>query len=103
MDATLADARAQLTMILQQLVTAAGRDAERIADVVLEGGELPFLTLAAGLNDVIREVAAASGAQVGELSGALDATQYVGGSDCLHPNPAGHAEIAEIIGDTLAR
>lgn len=125
-DTTLAVTRAQLTEVLQQLVTAAGRDTEvvvttyynpigscflsglnpraaGIADVVLEGGRLEFLDLSAGLNDVIREVAAATGAQVAELYGELDASQYVGGPDCLHPDQDGHAEIAEVIGDTLAR
>ena len=125
-DTALAATRTQLTEILQRLVTAAGRDtevvvityynpigscflarvnpaAEQIADVVLEGGRLPFLDLSAGLNDVIREVAAATGAQVAELYGELEAGQYVGGPDCLHPDQDGHAEIAELVGDTVAR
>ncbi len=117
----------RLTTILGALVAAAGRHAEvvvttyynpigscvlaqrnpaapRIADVGLEGGSVPgVLTLPAGLNDVIREVAASTGAQVGELYGELGPGEFIGGEDCLHPNAAGHVEIAEILYATLAR
>jgi lysophospholipase L1-like esterase len=126
-DVALAGVEEWLTTILGALVDAAGRDTEvvvttyynpvgscvlvqenpaaaTLADVGLEGGSLPgVLTLPAGLNDVIREVAAATGAQVTELYGELGPDQYVGGPDCLHPNPAGHAEIAELLYATLAR
>jgi lysophospholipase L1-like esterase len=126
-DVALAGVEERLTTILGALVAAAGRDTEvvvttyynpigscvlgqrnpaapRIADVGLEGGSLPgVLTLTAGLDDVIREVAAATGAQVGELYGELGPGQYVGGEDCLHPNAAGHVEIAELLYATLAR
>ncbi len=77
--------------------------ADVIADVALEGGSLPgVLVLEAGLNDVVREVAAGAGAQVAELFGALDGSHYIGGRDCLHPNLAGHTAIAGIVYDTLA-
>ena len=49
------------------------------------------------------EVAATTGAQVAELYGELEPGQYIGGEDCLHPNAAGHAEIAELLYATLAR
>ena len=127
LETALAGVEERLTTILGALVAAAGRDAEvvvttyynpigscflsqrnpaapAIADVGLEGGSLPgVLTLPAGLNDVIRQVAATTGAQVTELYGELGPDQYVGGQDCLHPNPAGHAEIAELVYATLAR
>ena len=126
-DARLALVRTNLTDILTALTAAAGRDTEvvvttyynpigscfvtginpaapAIADVVLEGGSFGgFLTLEDGLNDVIRDAAAASGAQVAELDGELTAAQYVGGADCLHPNASGHATIAEQVYETLAR
>ena len=126
-DAALAGVEERLTTVLGALVDTAGRDAEvlvttyynpigscvlaernpaapRIADVGLEGGTVPgVLTLTAGLNDVIREVAAATGAQVGELYGELGPGQYIGGEDCLHPNAAGHVEIAELLYAALAR
>lgn len=83
-------------------VTALNPAAPRIADVVLEGGTFgAVLTVQAGLNDVIREVAAATGAQVADLSGQLSAGQYVGGADCLHPNPSGHVRIADVVTATL--
>lgn len=125
-DARLALVRANLTEILSELTAAAGRDTEvvvttyynplgscfvtginpaapAIADVVLEGGSVGgFLTLEDGLNDVIRDAAAAAGAQVADLYGELTAAQYVGGADCLHPNASGHAEIADVVYDTVA-
>ena len=126
LDAALAGVEERLTTILGALVDAAGRDTEvvvttyynpigscvlgqrnpaapRIADVGLEGGSIPgVLTLTASLNDVIREVAAGTGAQVAELYGELGPGQYIGGEDCLHPNAAGHVRIAELLYATLA-
>jgi lysophospholipase L1-like esterase len=126
-DAALAAVQTNLVNILGQLTAAAGRRTEvlittyynpigscflaqvnlaapQIADVVLEGGEFPgLLRLKAGLNDVIREAAAATGAQVADLYGKLGPAQFVGGTDCLHPNLAGHTTIAGIVYDTVAR
>ncbi|WP_176449982.1 SGNH/GDSL hydrolase family protein [Geodermatophilus saharensis] len=126
-DAVLAGVEDRLTTILRELVAAAGRDAEvvvttyynpigscfltgvnpaapAIADVVLEGGTIPgVLSLQGGLNDVIRRVAAETGAQVTDLYGALGPADYVGGRDCLHPDPSGHEVIAEELYATLAR
>lgn len=125
-DAQLAQVRVNLTEALTRLVQAAGRRTEvvvttyynplgscalgqqlpgavALGDVVLEGGTIPGrLTLEAGLNDVIREAAAESGAQVAELYGEVTAGQFVGGADCLHPNLAGHTTIAEQVYETLA-
>lgn len=92
-------------------VTAVNPAAPAIADVVLEGGTRQLvgplgtstLTLSSGLNDVIRAAAATTGAQVADLYGRVVAGQFVGGSDCLHPNQAGHATTAEIVYETLAR
>ena len=125
-DAQLALVRANLTEVLTELTAAAGRDTEivvttyynpigscalgaspvavTLGDVVLEGGSVSGrLTLQAGLNDVIREAAEAAGAQVVELYGELEADQYVGGGDCLHPNLSGHTTIAQEVYETLAR
>ncbi len=124
-DGVLASAHRNLRTILGRLRPAAGRGtavvvttyynpivscsltqqnpaASRIGDVVLEGGTVPgHLTLLQdGLNDEIREAAAATRAQVADLYGALEPNQYLG--DCLHPNLAGHTTIAEIVYDTVA-
>ena len=63
-----------------------------LADGVLEGGGgLPF-----GLNDIIRGVAAGvGGITVVETYGLLDADDFVGGEDCLHPDDSGHRKIAK--------
>jgi lysophospholipase L1-like esterase len=63
-----------------------------LADNVLEGGGgLPF-----GLNDIIRDVATnhVGGVTVVETFGLLNADDFVGGDDCLHPDNSGHRKIA---------
>jgi hypothetical protein len=70
---------------------------------LLEGGAVAGLVeVTDGLNDRIRDAAAASGAQVAELYGALSSDQFVGGRDCSHPNLAGHTTIAGVVYDALA-
>jgi lysophospholipase L1-like esterase len=59
-----------------------------LADLVLEGGG----PLPSGLNDIIRQQAAAFGAVVVEGS-VVDSSEVQ--PDCLHPNTAGHADIAD--------
>jgi lysophospholipase L1-like esterase len=125
-DAALAQVREGVTTALARLTAAAGKRVEvvvttyynpigscfltalnpaapTIAEVVLEGGTLPGLVVEAGLNDVLRQAAASTGAQVADLFGALGATDYVGGLDCLHPDASGHAVIADEVVATLAR
>lgn len=67
-----------------------------LADVVLEGG--PELE---GLNDRIRRISAANGVLVAETYGLLGPGDLVGGTDCLHPNNAGHQKIAEAFAAAL--
>ena len=61
------------------------------ADIVLEGGG----PLPAGLNDLIRVIAASHGAEVADTFGKLPPDDLVGGFDCLHPVDSGYAEITE--------
>lgn len=62
---------------------------ELIGDVVLEGQ--PELGVTRGVNDEIRDAAAAAGVSVAEVTD-LPVTELVG--DCLHTNDAGHLRIA---------
>lgn len=63
-----------------------------LGDVVLEGG----LGLPGGLNDIIRGVAAGvGGVTVVETYGLLGSDDWVGGTDCLHPDDSGHRKIAK--------
>lgn len=61
-----------------------------LADLVLEGGG----PVPNGLNDIIRRQAAAHDAVVAETGPLIDIHDLVGGPDCLHPNSAGHDDIA---------
>jgi hypothetical protein len=72
-----------------------------VGDWILEGGTLPgplaaLGTLDQGFNDIIRAVSAEHGAIVADTFGALGAGDFVGGTDCLHPNAEGHREVAEV-------
>lgn len=60
-----------------------------LGDLVLEGGA----PLTFGLNDIIRQQAAAFGAVVVETGSVVDASEVQ--PDCLHPNTAGHADLAD--------
>jgi lysophospholipase L1-like esterase len=69
-----------------------------LADAVLEGG----LGVAAGLNDLIRSIAAAHGVLVAETYGKLGPGDLVGGADCLHPNDVGYQVITQAFAAALA-
>ena len=68
----------------------------QLGDLVLEGGG----PVAFGLNDIIRQQAAAFGAVVVETGSVVDATEVQ--PDCLHPNPAGHADLADAFFDAVS-
>ena len=67
-----------------------------LGGLVLEGGG----PLAFGLNDVIRQQAAAFGAVVVETGSVVDSTEVQ--PDCLHPNAEGHADIAQAFFDATS-
>ena len=67
-----------------------------LAEIVLEGGG----PLSTGLNDLIRQQAAAFGAVVVETGSIVDPSEVR--PDCLHPNAAGHADIAEAFADAVS-
>jgi lysophospholipase L1-like esterase len=106
----IGDVGKNLSFILGRLQAAAGPDArvvvmtyynplihercplnefELIGDVVLEGQ--PDLGVSRGVNDEIRDAAAAAGVPVAEVD-ELPVSELVG--DCLHANDEGHARIA---------
>ena len=62
-----------------------------LGDIVLEGE--PLLGLPVGLNDLIRFVAAAHGAEVADTFGRLSPDDIQ--PDCIHANDVGYAEITE--------
>jgi lysophospholipase L1-like esterase len=97
-DAAGEETRIAVMTYYNALVACTLQDAAGIARMVLEGR--PGLT--PGLNAVIREAAADVDARVAETFDLIDDHDLVGGIDCLHPNDAGHAKIAEAFIDALA-
>jgi hypothetical protein len=76
--------------------------ATALGNWILEGGTLPGLgTLEAGFNDVIRAVSAEHGAVVADTFGTVGAGDFVGGSDCVHPDAEGHAKIADVFAEAF--
>jgi lysophospholipase L1-like esterase len=107
---------ANLGVILGSLRSVAGPDAEIVvttydnplgachlaaleplADAVLEGGA----GIPVGFNDLIEAVAAATAVVVADTFGQLDPEDWVGGTDCLHPDISGYHKIATIIRDVI--
>lgn len=101
--------QANLAYILGSLRAAAGPDARIVistydnplaacdlaalaplADSVLNGG--PGVPV--GFNTLIGLVASATGAEVADMFGRLDVDDWVGGTDCLHPDKSGYHEMA---------
>jgi lysophospholipase L1-like esterase len=54
-----------------------------------------------GLNIRIEAVAARYDAEIADMFGILDDSEFVGGSDCLHPNQAGHQVFADTFASTI--
>lgn len=77
--------------------------ARQLAEVVLEGGTFlgGFLTVQSGLNQVIEQAAARTGAQVADISDDVGVGELIG--DCRHPNAEGHRVIAKEVYAVLAR
>lgn len=113
--------RADLDPVLSALRDAAGPDARivigtydnpiatcflgtvpgavQLANVVLEGFP-PFVP--EGLHDIMRDVAADHGVEVAEVFGDLGPLDWVGGSDCLHPDDSGYQKVADAFHAVLA-
>lgn len=74
-----------------------------LGDAVLEGGPLAGATLPDGFNDRLREVAARYDVTVVDTFGLLGAGDFVGGSDCTHPDGDGHERLARAFAAALPR
>jgi lysophospholipase L1-like esterase len=70
--------------------------ATALGNFILEGGNIGLGQLDAGFDDLIRAISAKYGATAVDTFGALGAGDFVGGADCLHPNAAGHAKLADV-------
>ncbi len=118
--AQLQQVATNLPLLLTALVEAAGDDATvavmtyynplracdlaalaPLADVVLEGTQFGTETSLAGLNGIIEQSAAATGAVVVDTYGKLGFDDFVGGKDCLHPDDSGHRVIADLFAEAV--
>jgi hypothetical protein len=54
-----------------------------------------------GFNGLISAISHQNGATVADTFGALGTGDFVGGSDCLHPNKSGHTQIATVFEEAL--
>ena len=71
--------------------------------IVLEGGALPGGgSLPGGFNDVIRQQATAFGAVIVDTAPVVDPVTETQ-PDCLHPNDAGHRDIAGAFADAIGK
>jgi lysophospholipase L1-like esterase len=71
--------------------------AVQLGALVLEGGP----GVPQGLHDIMREVAARYDVQVAEVFGDLAPQDWVGGTDCLHPDDSGYDKVTQAFLETL--
>ena len=69
----------------------------QLGALVLEGGP----GVSQGLHDIMREVAARYDVQVAEVFGDLAPQDWVGGTDCLHPDDSGYDKVTLAFLETL--
>jgi lysophospholipase L1-like esterase len=72
--------------------------AVQLANIALEGFP-PFVPQ--GLHDIMRSVGATYDVEIAEVFGDLGPTDWVGGSDCLHPNDTGYDKVTTAFADVL--
>jgi lysophospholipase L1-like esterase len=72
--------------------------AVQLADLVLEGGP----GVPQGLHDIMRDVGADYGVEVADVFGDLEPQDWVGGSDCLHPDDSGYDKVTDAFLEVLA-
>ncbi len=71
--------------------------AVQLGALTLEGGG----PIAAGLHDVMRQVAAEHDVLVASVYGELVPVDWVGGNDCLHPRDSGYAKVVQAFLESL--
>ena len=74
--------------------------ATALGNLVLEGVAVSGLG-PVGFNGLISAISRQNGATVADTFGALGTGDFVGGSDCLHPNKSGHTKIATAFAEAL--
>ena len=122
-EAEFAAYRSDLDQALSALRTAAGPDARIVlgtydngigqcfltqinpaapllADIVLEN-QPAVIPSGQGLHDIMRDVGADYDVEIAEVFGDLGPADWVGGSDCLHPDDSGYEKVAAAFAEVL--
>jgi lysophospholipase L1-like esterase len=80
-------------------------EAVPLADLILEGGSFvlrgEILVVPKGLHDIMRDVGEDYGVEVAEVYGDLAPEDWLGGTDCLHPDDSGYDKVAKAFEEVL--
>ena len=76
-------------------------EATALGNFILEGGDIGLGPLPGGFNDVVRALSAKHGARVADTFGTVGAGDFVGGTDCVHPDGDGHRKIAAVFAEAF--
>jgi lysophospholipase L1-like esterase len=82
---------------IAQCFLAAFPGAVQLGALVLEGGG----PIPQGLHDIMRQVGARYGVVIAEVYGDLGPADWVGGSDCLHPDDSGYDKVTDAFLEVL--
>lgn len=72
-----------------------------LGDFILEGGDIGLGAMPLGFNDRLRQVADRYDAVVVDTFGSLGDGDFVGGTDCVHPDGDGHRALAKVFAGTF--
>jgi len=84
----------------QCFLTQLNPAAPLLADIVLEN-QPAVIPSGQGLHDIMRDVAADYDVEIAEVFGDLGPADWVGGSDCLHPDDSGYEKVAAAFAEVL--
>jgi lysophospholipase L1-like esterase len=84
----------------QCFLTQINPAAPLLGDIVLEN-QPAVIPSGQGLHDIMRDVAADYDVEIAEVYGDLGPADWVGGSDCLHPDDSGYVKVAAAFAEVL--
>ena len=84
----------------QCFLTQLNPAAPLLADIVLEN-QPAVIPSGQGLHDIMRDIGADYDVEIAEVFGDLGPADWVGGSDCLHPDDSGYVKVAAAFAEVL--